>query len=137
MARFRFSLPPPIYSPSCTAGSQPTTARRLLLLRGAPISAAKSTAPGVMHYVHTLEVGYAAHELVFGGLFLAIVAIPLRRRECWAWWAYWIVLAADITCALTFGLHSATILRQSLIATVGLPVLLALLTPSVFRHRAT
>lgn len=106
-------------------------------LAGSTVAAARSSAPGVMRYVHTLEVGYAVHELVFGGLFLAIVAIPLRRREPWAWWACWIVLAADLTYALTFGLHSATILRQSLIAVVGLPVLLSLLAPSVFRRRAT
>jgi hypothetical protein len=71
-----------------------------------------------------LETGYAIHELVFGILFLVIVAIPLRRGQWWAWWACWVVLLADLGYTLTFGRHDAAVLSCSLIADFALPVLL-------------
>ncbi|MFZ0216699.1 MAG: hypothetical protein WAM30_12260 [Candidatus Dormiibacterota bacterium] len=81
-------------------------------------------APGTAGYITLLEIGYAIHELVFGVLFLVIVAIPFRRGEWWAWWACWVVLVADLAYTLTFGRHDAAILRQSLVADIALPVLL-------------
>jgi hypothetical protein len=47
-------------------------------------SIAQTSAPGVASYVTLLEIGYAIHELVFGILFLVIVAIPLHGQ----WWAW-------------------------------------------------
>lgn len=93
-------------------------------LAGMPWAAARQALAGPARYVTTLEIGYAVHELVFGLLFLAIVAIPLRRGERWAWGACWLVLLADVAYTLTFGQYDPTIRRQSLIADVALPVLL-------------
>lgn len=103
---------------------------------GMTVTGAHTALPGVMHYIHNLEVGYAVHEVVFGVLFLAVVAIPLRLRQRWAWLACWAVLLADITYTATFGAYDPTILRQSLIAVIGLPILLLAIAPSVFRHSA-
>lgn len=104
---------------------------------GVPWGEARRADPGTARYITTLEVGYAVHELVFGLLFLAIVAIPFRRRERWAWWACWAVLLANVTYALTFGRHDATILYRSLIAIIALPLLLLAHTPAFFgRARA-
>lgn len=91
---------------------------------GATWIAAKAASPGVASYVTLLEYGYAIHELVFGLLFLVIVAIPVRRGATWAWWACWAVLIADIGYSLTFGRYDPTLLRQSLIADISLPILL-------------
>jgi len=46
--------------------------------------AAKQSSPGMTRYITLLEVAYAVHELVFGILFLVIVAIPFRRGARWA-----------------------------------------------------
>lgn len=102
---------------------------------GMSAAAAQAAAPGLVHYVRLLEIGYAAHELVFGALFLAIVAFPLRGRQRWAWWSCWAVLAADVVYTATFGAYSDTILRQSLIADIALPALLIASAPGVFRRR--
>jgi hypothetical protein len=99
-------------------------------------AAAKRSAPGVTTYVTLLEVAYAVHELVFGLLFLAIVALPLRRGARWAWWSCWAVLLASVTYSLTFGRHDATILARSVVADIALPVLLLVLAPTVFTRRA-
>jgi hypothetical protein len=98
--------------------------------------AARQSSPGIAHYITLLEVAYAVHELVFGILFLAIVAIPFRQRKQWAWWACWAVLLANVTYALTFGAHDAAILRQSLIGIIALPVLLLIQVPAFFGKRA-
>jgi hypothetical protein len=74
--------------------------------------------------VSLLEIGYAVHELVFGLLFLVIVAIPFRKGERWAWWANWIVLIADVGYSLTFGRFDPTLLGRSLIADIAVPILL-------------
>lgn len=94
---------------------------------------AKHSVPGTTKYITLLEVAYAVHELVFGILFLLIVAIPFRSRERWAWWACWVVMLANLTYSLTFGQHESTILRQSLIADFGLPILLLIHLPAFFR----
>lgn len=104
-------------------------------LTGLRPPAAASARAGAARYIHLLEIGYAVHEIVFGVLFLAIVAIPLRRRQRWAWYASWAVLAADLTYTLTFGLHSSTVLRQSLIADVALVALLTVIAPHTLRRR--
>lgn len=93
-------------------------------------------AAGLAAYVTTLEVAYAVHELVFGLLFLAIVTIPLRRGERWAWWACWAVMPANITYWLTFGQHDPAIFRQSLIAVIALPLLLLTQVPRLHRQAA-
>ncbi len=106
-------------------------------LAGNSFSDAKATAPGTASYITLLERGYALHELTFALLFLAIVAFPFRRRQRWAWWAAWLPMIANLGYTLTFGVHSPTILVRSLIATVGLPVLLLAFIPAFFpRPRA-
>ena len=95
------------------------------------------SAPGVARYISLLEVAYAVHELVFGILFLAIVAIPFRSRQAWAWWASWVVLLADIGYSLTFARQDAVLLRRSLLVDITLPVLLLIQLPGFLggRHR--
>jgi hypothetical protein len=56
-------------------------------IAGVTWTSAKLSSPKITQYVTLLEVTYAVHELVFGLLFLIIVAIPFRRRAYWAWWA--------------------------------------------------
>lgn len=89
----------------------------------------QSSAPGLASYITLLETGYAIHELVFGILFLVIVAIPLRQGHWWAWWLAWAVLVADLGYTLTFGQHDATVFSRALIADIALPVLLLALLP--------
>jgi hypothetical protein len=97
----------------------------------------RQSAAGITTYVTLLEVAYAVHELVFGILFLLIVAIPFRRRQRWAWWACWVVMLANITYSLTFGRHDRTILYRSLVADILLPILLLLHIPAFFGRRET
>lgn len=103
---------------------------------GSPWSAALQSSPHVAHYITMLEIAYAVHELVFGILFLAIVAISFRHRARWAWWAWWAVELANLTYTLTFGAHDTTILTRSLIALIALPVLLLVQAPAFFGKRA-
>lgn len=107
----------------------------LTALAGISWTALRRGMPGVAHYITTLEVGYAVHELVFAVLFLVIVVVPFRRGQWWAWWACWAVLAADLTYLLTFGLHDTRVLIQSLVPSVALPVLLLLQVPRFRRSR--
>jgi len=100
-------------------------------LAGEPFAALHSASPGVARYTTTLEVGYALHELTFAALFLAIVLIPLRRRESWAWFACWAVMIANVGYAATFGRHDPAILGRSLGAAIAVPVLLLLCAPAV------
>src|SRR6476661_1608964 len=53
---------------------------------GVSWSAAKGSSHGISRYITLLETGYAVHELVFGIMFLVILAIPCRRGERWTWW---------------------------------------------------
>ncbi len=101
---------------------------------GAWIHAAHGS-PGLTRYITLLEVAYAVHELVFGILFLVILAIPFRRRMRWAWWACWAPILANITYSLTFGRHDSALLLRSLIADLGLPLLLLIHTPVFFGAR--
>ncbi len=96
-------------------------------------TAAAAAATGVTRYVSLLETGYALHELVFGLLFLIIVAIPFRRGERWAWFACWVVLVADLGYTFTFGRYDSAILRNSVVADLALPILLLLQVPRFFR----
>ncbi|HEV2405885.1 MAG TPA: hypothetical protein VGR88_10545 [Ktedonobacterales bacterium] len=105
-------------------------------LAGHPWSTVRASAPGVTKYITLLEVAYAVHELVFGILFLVVVAIPFRHGARWAWWACWAVMLANVTYALTFGAHDATIFARSLIALIGLPVLLLVSGPAFFGKHA-
>lgn len=98
---------------------------------------AKSASPGITRYITLLEIAYAVHELVFGILFLAIVAIPFRRGARWAWWACWAVMLANITYTLTFGAHDPTVYSRSLAADVALPILLLIQAPSFLGRRGT
>ncbi len=88
------------------------------------------------HYITSLEIAYAVHELVFGLLFVIIVAIPFRRRARWAWWACWIPMVANLTYTFTIGHYGTTTLVYSLIADVALPVLLLLHLPAFFGKKA-
>jgi hypothetical protein len=99
-------------------------------------SPARAAAAGISRYVSLLETGYALHELVFGLLFLLIVAIPFRRGETWAWLGCWLVLIADLGYTFTFGRHDQAILRNSLIADVALPILLLVQAPRFFGRPA-
>jgi hypothetical protein len=95
----------------------------------------RASAPGTARYIRLLEIAYAVHELVFGILFIVILAIPFRSRMRWAWWAAWAVMLANLTYSLTFGRHDATILYRSLVADLLLPVLLLVHLPAFFpRH---
>ncbi len=104
-------------------------------IAGAPFQSVKQASPQVATYITTLEVAYAVHELVFGILFLIILAIPFRRRMRWAWWACWAVMLAYITYSLTFGRHDATTLYRSLVADILLPILLLVHVPAFFGQR--
>lgn len=108
-----------------------------LSVTGLSWDAARQSSAGIARYVTLVEVGYAFHELVFGLLFLVIVAIPFRRRAVWAWWACWLPLIANIAYTLTFGRYDPAILRTSLIADIALPVLLLVQAPAFFGKRAS
>jgi hypothetical protein len=106
-------------------------------LAGHSFAQVKQAAPGTARYVTTLEVGYVLHELTFAALFLAIVLIPLRRGQGWAWWACWAVMIANVGYLATIGTHDSTILARSLIAVIAVPVLLAACVPAVFHRSAS
>ena len=101
-------------------------------LAGATFSQAKTANPGAASYIITVERGYALHELTFALLFIALIAIPFRRRQRWAWWAAWLPMIANLGYTLTFGVHDHTILTRSLIADIALPVLLIAHIPAFF-----
>lgn len=101
-------------------------------LAGITWASAQHSSPTITHYITLLEVTYAVHELVFGLLFLLIVAIPFRHRARWAWWACWIPMLANLTYSLAIAHYSTTTLIYSLIADVALPVLLLLHIPAFF-----
>ena len=101
-------------------------------IAGVTWSGAGQSAPKITQYITELEIAYAVHELVFGLLFLIIVAIPFRRRARWAWWACWVPMLANLTYTFTIGHYGTTTLVYSLIADVALPVLLLLHIPAFF-----
>ena len=101
-------------------------------LAGQPFAEVRASSPGVAHYVTNLEVGYALHELTFVALFLALVLVPLRRRQIWAWWTAWAMMIANLGYTFTFGRHDSAILGRSLIADVAVPVFLLLCVPAIF-----
>jgi hypothetical protein len=101
-------------------------------IAGVTWASAQQLSPRITQYVTLLEVTYAVHELVFGLLFLIIVAIPFRRRARWAWWACWVPMLADLTYTFAIAHYSTTALAYSLIADVALPVLLLLHVPAFF-----
>jgi hypothetical protein len=103
---------------------------------GVPWESATHASPRLTQYITLLEVAYAVHELVFGLLFLVIVAIPFRQGLRWAWWACWIPMLANLTYSLTFGRHDSTLLVRSLIADIGLPLLLFIHLPAFFGQPA-
>ena len=100
-------------------------------ITGVTWKSAKLSSP-ITQYITSLEIAYAVHELVFGLLFLIIVAIPFRRRARWAWWACWIPMLANLTYTLTIGHCGTTTLIYSLIADIALPVLLLIHIPAFF-----
>lgn len=104
------------------------------VIAGISWASAKRSLPALTQYVTLLEVTYAVHELVFGLLFLIIVAIPFRRRARWAWWACWIPMLANLTYTFAIAHYSSTTLTYSLIADIALPVLLLLHLPAFFGH---
>jgi hypothetical protein len=101
-------------------------------LAGMTWATAQQTSPAITHFVTLLEVTYAVHELVFGLLFLLIVAIPFRRRARWAWWACWIPMLANLTYTFAIAHASSTTLLYSLIADIALPILLLVHIPAFF-----
>jgi hypothetical protein len=103
---------------------------------GQSFDAVRQATPGVAQYITTMEVGYALHELTFAVLFLALVLIPLRRRQAWAWWACWAVMIANLGYTFTIARHDSPIMSRSLIADVAVPILLLLCAPAVFTGRS-
>ena len=97
---------------------------------------AQQSSSQIAQYITSLEVAYAVHELVFGLLFLTIVAIPFRRRARWAWWACWIPMLANLTYTFTLAHYGTTTLVYSLIADVALPILLLFHIPAFFGRKA-
>ncbi len=93
---------------------------------------AQRQASGITQYITRLEIAYAVHELVYGILFLLILAIPFRHGARWAWWACWAVLLSNLTYTLTFGTHDSTILIESLTLDILIPVLLLVHIPRFF-----
>ena len=101
-------------------------------LAGGPFSQVRAASPGIASYITTAERGYALHELTFALLFIALIAIPFRRRQRWAWWAAWLPMIANLGYTLTFGVHDHAILARSLIADIALPALLIAHIPAFF-----
>ena len=97
---------------------------------------AKLASPSITQYVTLLEVIYAVHELVFGLLFLIIVAIPFRQRARWAWWACWIPMLANLAYTFTIAHYSTSTLLYSLVADIALPILLLIHVPAFFSKAA-
>jgi hypothetical protein len=83
-----------------------------------------------------LERGYAIHELMFAILFLLILAVPFRARQRWAWWTCWTITIANLGYALTFGAHDSKVLAYSMVALIGLPLLLLAHAREFFGTRA-
>lgn len=106
------------------------------MIAGVTWSSTQLASPTLTRYVTLLEVTYAVHELVFGLLFLIIVAIPFRRRARWAWWACWVPMLANLTYTFAIAHYSTTTLVYSLIADVALPLLLLLHLPAFFGRKA-
>ena len=106
-------------------------------LSGTAWAGFKAAHAGAASYITLLERGYALHELTFAILFLAILAIPFRAGQRWAWWTCWALLIAYLGYALTFGAHDSVILPRSLIGAIGLPVLLIASAPAFFRRAAS
>lgn len=104
-------------------------------LAGVSWASAQQSAARITQYITSLEIAYAVHELVFGVLFLLIVAIPFRRRARWSWWACWIPMVANLTYSFTIAHYSTTTLVYSLIADIALPILLLLHLPAFFGKR--
>lgn len=102
-------------------------------IAGQSFDTVRNATPGVARYITTMEVGYALHELTFVVLFLALVLVPLRRRQPWAWWTCWAIMIANLGYTFTIARHDSTILTRSLVADIAVPVLLLLCAPAVFR----
>ncbi len=101
-------------------------------LAGGTFSQFKTANPGIGSYLTVAERGYALHELTFALLFIALIVIPFRRRDRWAWWVAWLPMIANLGYTLTFGAHDHTILTRSLVADIALPVLLIAHIPAFF-----
>lgn len=101
-------------------------------IAGVTWTSAQRSSSTITHYVTLLEVAYGVHELVFGLLFLIIVAIPFRRRARWAWWTCWVPMLANLTYTFAIAHYSTTTLVYSLVADIALPVLLLLHLPAFF-----
>jgi hypothetical protein len=101
-------------------------------LTGITWSSAQQSFLAMTHYITSLEIAYAVHELVFAVLFLIIVAIPFRQGARWAWWACWVPVLANLTYTFTIAHYGTTTLVYSLIAVVALPILLLLQIPAFF-----
>jgi hypothetical protein len=105
-------------------------------LAGQSFDTVQQASPGVAQYITTIEVGYALHELTFVALFLALVLIPLRRRQPWAWWACWAIMIANLGYTFTIARHDSTIMSRSLIADIAVPILLLVCAPAVLMRRS-
>ncbi|MGI5133866.1 MULTISPECIES: hypothetical protein [unclassified Streptomyces] len=103
-------------------------------LVGVSWAGVRAQQPGTAHYITLLERGYVLHELPFALLFLAIVSIPFRARQRWAWWSCWAVLIAYGGYALTFGAHDPTIMTRAALALAALAALLLAHIPAFFRR---
>lgn len=104
-------------------------------LTGLTWSNAQQSAPQIVHYITTLEITYAVHEMVFALLFLLIVAFPFRARARWSWWSCWVPMLANLAYTFALAHYSTTTLIYSLIADIALPVLLLIHIPAFFRKQ--
>lgn len=104
-------------------------------LAGITWDAAQQSAPQIVHYVTTLEIAYAFHEMVFALLFLLIITFPFRARARWSWWACWVPMLANLAYTFTLAHYSTTTLVYSLIADIALPLLLLIHIPVFFRKQ--
>lgn len=57
-------------------------------------------------------------------LCLVLVLVPLRRGELWAWCTCWVLLIAYVGYTVTTAQDGSTSFAYSLVADVGLPMLL-------------
>jgi hypothetical protein len=64
---------------------------------GTPIAEVAAGRPAVLEGLRGIRGTSAAYAAAYAVLFLAIVLVPYRRGEVWAWWA---VLAGIATLAL-------------------------------------
>lgn len=101
-----------------------------------PPDVAQGSGASAARPVISLETGYALHELAFTAVFLAVVVMPLRRRQVWAWWIAWIVLIANLAYMVYIARRGSPLLSRGIVFEVAAPALLVMCAPAMFTRRA-